>query len=308
MSQNNHINVENSERTFEDIQHDMELRRGLVFAGEKLVRAATRLKYYGDELAEIAMCDKAVYAPTKAEPNPERKRKRKNKAADAPELAGGIPDPSDDVKAPDGSKIDVSGDSEGVKKSKQRARRRVFDYAMCNPELNFFLTLTLNAEKIDRYDYNAAIKRLNTWLDNRVRRNGLKYIFVAEKHKDGAIHFHGVVNRSSIEKEIIDSGHTDKRGHKVYNLKSWDIGFTTGIDCYGDRSSVCKYITKYITKQGEKVGGRWYLSGGDLVEPRFEYLGNTTPEDWTGLDLNFESYTKCVEEINATFTILSRKW
>ena len=31
------------------------------------------------------------------------------------------------------------------------------------------------------------------------------------------------------------------------------------------------YVTKYITKAAEKVGGRWYYSGGDLVRPVVEY-------------------------------------
>jgi hypothetical protein len=39
----------------------------------------------------------------------------------------------------------------------------------------------------------------------------------------------------------------------------------------GDREKVARYISKYITKTLEKVGGRYYLHGGALAQPLFEY-------------------------------------
>lgn len=35
--------------------------------------------------------------------------------------------------------------------------------------------------------------------------------------------------------------------------------------------SVANYICKYITKADEKIGGRWYYSGGSLVKPVVQY-------------------------------------
>ena len=279
----------------EELEKNKELTAGLVFANGKAVKFSTRLKYYNGELAEIMMCSKAIFNPEKvlvASSQHGRKKKQdyENNIIEV------------DVNA---NNISENISDNSLERSKRRARKKVFDYAMCNPDLDVFITFTLDSNKIDRYDYKSVIKKLNVWLDNRVRRNGLKYIFVAEHHKDGAIHFHGVVNRQAVK--LVDSGKYDTGGHKVYNVKDWELGFSTAIECYGDRASVCKYITKYITKSGEKVGGRWYYSGGDLAEPEYEYLGATSPADWQGLQ-GFELYTKRVEEIGTEYNILSRKW
>lgn len=272
--------------------------RGLGFdvGGEFRQYRYTRLKYYGEELAEVMMSNQPIFNPYKLDvKKSSRKRGKLEQVEDIAE------------EAEDGAEVPTSaGDSDSVKRSKRRARKAVFDYAMCNPDLDVFLTFTLSAENIDRYDYKAVIKKLNTWLDNMVRRHGLKYIFVCEQHKDGAIHFHGVANSGALK--LIDSGHKDKRGHTVYNVSNWKLGFSTAIDCYGDRASVCKYITKYITKAVEKVGGRWYYSGGELASPLYDYLDETTPEDWAELGDGFELYTKIVDGTKLELSILNRTW
>lgn len=168
-------------------------------------------------------------------------------------------------------------------RSKRRARAAVFDLAMAN-EFKYFVTFTLDASKVDRYDPAAITKKLNRWLDNRVRRNGLKYILVPEYHKDGAIHFHGFVNDalSVIDSGTISMGEGKPRkprsarqraawlehgGHVVYNMPAWTLGFTTAIELYGERRRAINYVCKYITKTDDKIAGRWYYSGGALQRP-----------------------------------------
>lgn len=153
-------------------------------------------------------------------------------------------------------------------RAKRRARNRLYDLAACNP-FDLFATFTIDPQKCDRYDYSAIVKKLGQWLDNRVRRNGLKYLIVPEYHKDGAIHFHGLMNSAALK--LFDSGHKYKDGRPVYNLSQWDLGFTTAIPLNGDYSAVCGYLCKYITKQNDTPGGRYYLSGGKLLEPVFQY-------------------------------------
>lgn len=114
----------------------------------------------------------------------------------------------------------------------------------------------------------SITRRLNTWLDNQVRRHGLAYVLVPERHKDGAIHFHGFFNDAV---KAVDSGHRDREGHPVYNLPAWSLGFTTAIELYGDYHAAVGYVCKYIGKQGDKPGGRWYYSGGDLQRPAVEF-------------------------------------
>lgn len=177
-------------------------------------------------------------------------------------------------------------EAESVARSKRRARTMVRDYARSN-DFTFFVTLTLDGGKVDRYDIDAVTKIMRTWLDNRVRRKGLKYILVPELHKDGAVHFHGFFNDAL---PALDSGTLSKGGkprkprskaarermlsegwHVVYNLPDWTLGFTTAVQLYGNRDAAISYVCKYVTKSQTKVGGRWYYSGGALALPEISH-------------------------------------
>ena len=183
---------------------------------------------------------------------------------------------------------------EARKASLRRARRKIFDYSICNP-FDCFVTLTLDKALIDRGDYSAVIKRLSTYLDNRVRRQGLIYLGVPELHQNGGIHFHFLMNSTALR--LTDSGTVsvegrkkpikiatanrlqipDDKRHTVYNVEDWKLGFSTAIMTYGDRGAVSRYISKELNKtvqksidkdgKLEKIGGRWYLSGGKLRKP-----------------------------------------
>lgn len=177
--------------------------------------------------------------------------------------------------------------SDNIERAKRRAKSHLLDYALCN-NFDCFVTLTLNPDTIDRTDYKAIIKKLNTWLDNRVRRCGLCYVGVPELHKNGAIHFHilcndvlnvvdsGTVIRPTGGKPVKQAtatrqGFSLDECRKVYNISDWTLGFSTMYHTYGDVRAVANYIVKYITKGTEKVGGRWYYSGGDLLKPLYRY-------------------------------------
>lgn len=152
---------------------------------------------------------------------------------------------------------------ENVERAMRRARAKVRQLALAN-EFEWFVTLTLDPAKINRYDPKEVVRKMSQWCDNRVRRKGLKYILVPEHHRDGAIHFHGFFNGAL---EAVDSGLTDKNGHKVFNLPDWTLGFTRAVRLYGDYHAAVGYTTKYIGKGHGKIGGRWYYSGGDLAQP-----------------------------------------
>ena len=62
-----------------------------------------------------------------------------------------------------------------------------------------------------------------------------------------------------------------KKGHPVFNLPRWTLGFSTAIELYGEYASACAYVCKYVRKQEEKIGGRWYYSGGKLEKPTISY-------------------------------------
>lgn len=188
-----------------------------------------------------------------------------------------------------------------IERATRRAKIAAFDLILCNPDLDTFLTLTYNPESVDdRASYADTYKVLKTWLSNRVQRHGLKYVLVPERHKAGGIHFHAIVNSAGLDGMIpARSPHTGRlikhHGRQIYNLPSWSRnGFSTaemieGGD--GDRDAVAKYIFKYMTKQGgTKVGGRYFLHGGDLLHPIYGYAD----DERDFFDAGSEKYSKTV--------------
>jgi hypothetical protein len=163
----------------------------------------------------------------------------------------------------------------------------------CQPnEFRWFVTLTTSPEKLDRYDDKDILRRLTNWLRNASARFGLCYVLVPERHRDGALHFHGLFNAAL---RAVDSGTvipvTGGRpvkpdtpeewrrlvadgGHVVFNLPQWDYGFTTAIGLYGEYGAAVNYVLKYVGKDidprkgvPERIGGRWVYSGGPLASP-----------------------------------------
>ena len=179
----------------------------------------------------------------------------------------------------------------GSEQSRRRAYKRVFDYAACNEDVfDSFITMTLDPKKIERYDMAQIYPKLKNWLSDRVQRKGLAYILVPEHHKDGAIHFHGLINSSAVQ--MVDSGKRiwkrgPSYGKHIYNVVDWKYGFTTACKLSGDYSAVCKYITKYVLKQteGGMIGGRYYYHGGDLKGPSYRYINFTSQPKGTEVKL-----------------------
>lgn len=171
-----------------------------------------------------------------------------------------------------------------LERARRRARAQVRRLALCN-EFRWFVTLTIDPKKIDSYDAAMVIKRLNQWLSNRVKRDGLRYVLVPERHKSGRIHFHGFFSDSL---QAVDSGHKDSEGHPVYNLPQWDYGFTTAIALYGEYPKAVAYVCKYIGKDSEKIGGRWYYSGGKLEKPVEKFVDLPY---WELMEMQDEEFT-----------------
>lgn len=173
--------------------------------------------------------------------------------------------------------------------SLRRSRKALYELIRCNP-FTFFVTLTVNGEKLDREDYKSVIRRFGQWADNRVRRKGLIYCGVVERHKkSNGLHLHLVTNGAL---ELVDSGTVKCSGHRkpikiatadrcgvpaddrktVYNVSDWGYGYSTAIEITGDSGcgKVAAYLRKYLTKDMEKIGGRLYYSGGDLKRPVYK--------------------------------------
>lgn len=204
------------------------------------------------------------------------------------------------------------GKEEDRERARRRARAAVADLGRAN-KFDLFVTLTLDAERIDRYDEAITGRELRRWLSHQVQRRGLAYVLVPEHHKDGAIHFHGLFNDVLTR---TDSGTIKRRGHKkpqrprsakeraawiaeggqiVYNLPGWTLGFTTALELVGDYRKAVAYVCKYIGKDSEKIGGRWYFSGGSLRRPEASY----TDTDYAAMAAEAGGHEYRIERLGA---------
>jgi len=174
--------------------------------------------------------------------------------------------------------------------SNKRAIQRVYDLARSN-DFDWFVTLTLSPEKVNRYDYEACAKcvgRFTNWLSKR----GGKWVLVAEQHKDGAYHFHGLI-----------SGDMKLVHHKddIYNIANFEWGFTTAT-AIRDRARVASYIGKYLTKCfSVPKGKKRYWASRNLEEPKIEYLESSAAE--FGEVFNSADYTKIIESDYGRFML-----
>ena len=265
---------------------DQRNRVTLPHSNERSIFHNARLKHYPDGSYEILIASRDVFRdPGWEDPKADEiRRDARDRAAverDLRDLGWLEDEPTEAPKGPTEANL---------QRAARRAAAKLRDLALCN-DFRWFVTLTLDRERIDRYNVKEITRKLNQWLDNQVRRVGLRYVFVPERHKDGAIHFHGFVNdvpgfvssgtwkvpghkkpikpRSEAKRREWAEAGPESGYHEVFNWERWPLGFTTAVRLYGDYHSAVSYVCKYIRKQtdGGKIGGRWYYSGGELKTP-----------------------------------------
>lgn len=213
-----------------------------------------RIKTYPDGRQNITVFSKPIFNPEKWESYDDWTDTETTKTA---------PDTWERSYNDDGQRLD----------NIKRSREKVFDIAFANIELwRYMVTFTLDRQKISRYDSDEVRRRFQKWLDNCVQRKDLNYILVAEPHKDGAIHFHGLLSDGL---NYSDSGRIDEDGRKIFDILDYPFGFARAVPIdEGTQSNCCKYITKYMTKDFTKIFGRMYWAGGKLLtrDVKCEYL------------------------------------
>ena len=163
----------------------------------------------------------------------------------------------------------------------KRAKDKVFDIVYQN-EFKYFVTLTLReSNNVDRTNPKDVIRVLSKWLNNAVTRKGLQYILIPEYHHDsGGIHAHALINDCF---RLEDSGRRIYHGKAwkiedlekyrvytgglkpVYNIPDWKYGFSTAIPLDGEVARVAYYITKYVTKDIQKIFGKFFWSSKNIV-------------------------------------------
>lgn len=166
-----------------------------------------------------------------------------------------------------------------LKQKEQESCRRsieaIKDIARLNPDLTWFITLTIDPEKLDSTSASDTYDKLKNFLSNNVQLKGLKYVLVSEYHKkDEKLHFHGLFNGAMT---YVESGTFKVSGYKkpmrlakikrlglekqieypVYNIQEWKWGFSTASKLENTDAAVA-YSTKYLIKELEDMQNKSY--------------------------------------------------
>ena len=164
-----------------------------------------------------------------------------------------------------------------------RAKSRVLEYALCN-DFEYFVTLTLDSNKIDRSNVSEYIKKLGQYIRDIRKFTGQKiqYVLIPEKHSDGVNwHMHGLVKGlQDLRKYELSENIPKKMKDKIIKyreegleLYEW-VGYSRrfGFNCIEpirDKDACSRYITKYISKNLENDKGiteknkkKYYASRG----------------------------------------------
>lgn len=183
-----------------------------------------------------------------------------------------------------------------------RTKNTIYELAMCNP-WKLFGTFTIDGEKHDRKDLKGYYKKFSQFIKDYNKKYDLhiKYLFVPEKHKDGAWHMHGFIYGLP-EDHLIEfkKGDLSKNGKKIKkalwenNYSHWpsyDKKF--GFNSFGiiqNHEAISKYMTKYITKDLESsvsdVNAKSFYSSRGL-EKATEYIRGYLTIPITDKDCDF---------------------
>lgn len=144
-----------------------------------------------------------------------------------------------------------------------RARSKIFEYALCN-HWDYFVTLTIDKAKFDRYDLKKYKHALGVFLDNYRRDFNCKvtYLLIPEQHKDGAWHMHGFF--AGLPREhLIENAY----GYLDWLAYQKKFGYIS-LDYIKDNEACAKYVTKYVSKDmasnNKELGAHLYYCSRGL--------------------------------------------
>lgn len=157
--------------------------------------------------------------------------------------------------------LDKIGQLEKMDESLSRTKRIVRDILFCN-HFDYFCTFTFNQAKVDRFHYKACQKKITEVFKNYKNRYapGFRYLVVPEFHKNGAIHFHGMVSgirpedltvpayifkRDRRTDELLLVPNTRKYVDWTYYSKK--LGYFS-CSRVKNHTACALYVSKYITK------------------------------------------------------------
>ena len=156
--------------------------------------------------------------------------------------------------------------------SLSRTKRNIRELALSN-DFEYFATITVNSANADRFSLDECQELLRKKFKKLKRQNKeFAYLFITEKHKDGAFHFHGLL-KGLTDFYINQNGYLS---NKVFD----EVGFNS-FSPIKDYVKCCNYITKYITKDCVKnTAGTVYISSRGLKKADTYDYNNINFSDW----------------------------
>lgn len=165
-----------------------------------------------------------------------------------------------------------------TKRHLKEKKEKILDLALNNDHWEFFVTLTFSDENLGgEYSHELALKYLTRWINNQKHQNKyMSYLIVAEFHKSGRLHFHGLFSNvpkwNLVPARYAKSNRLIKvNGKQIYNLTNYKLGFTT-VSEVESQERVSSYISKYISKELMNLKFKkafWYSR--DLDKPKINY-------------------------------------
>lgn len=160
-----------------------------------------------------------------------------------------------------------------------RARSMIKQYGLCN-KWDYFVTLTLDKKKYNRYELGVFRKDLAQFIRDMRKKYGsednrrLSFVLVPENHKDGAWHMHGLIYglpESAVE-PFRRGEHPDylvNNGFLNWPDYAKKFGFVS-LGVIKDQISTVLYTTKYINKDVEALaelkGEHLYMASRPLAK------------------------------------------
>lgn len=183
-------------------------------------------------------------------------------------------------------KIKLTKNKIGVKfeNSISRAKSTIKEYALCN-DFDYFVTLTIDQSKFDRFDLKTYYKKFGKFLNNynRLHNTKVQYIFIPEKHADGAWHMHGLI-KGICDKHLF----INENGYLDWQQYRDKFGFIS-LSKIRSREKTAYYIIKYINKDMfggfDRLNEKLYYCSKGLKKAEVIKEGIYSPSSING-DLN----------------------
>lgn len=155
-----------------------------------------------------------------------------------------------------------------------RARSKVQELGFCN-EWQYFVTLTLDSTKLDRYDLEGFHSAFSEFIHNYNRRRPfnkkVKYLLIPEMHKDGAWHMHGLLAGLCDDDLVVN-----KYGYLDWPAYAKRFGYIS-LGKLREKDKAVNYILKYINKDLQErtndLGAHLYYRSRGLQQADVVYKG-----------------------------------